>query len=460
MPDKAVLPAPSRPPAPGIPPHGGPAIRADGVAHRLFHEKIVSAQSALARVKSGDTVYVHPGCAVPERLLDALVARANDLRDVRIIHLMTMGRAEYVQPGMEGHFRHTAFFSGKNVREAINDGRADYVPIFLSEIPRLFTSGRMPVDVALIHVSPPDEHGFCSFGVGVETTKAAAETARTVIAQVNPNMPRVLGDNFIHVRNVTAFVECDDPLVELPRVRMSSEFEEIGRSVASLIEDGATLQLGIGGIPDAVLHHLGGRKHLGVHTEMFSDGMVELVEQGIVTNERKSLHPGKIVASFVLGTRPLFDFIHNNPIVEFHPTGYVNDPFVIAQNDRMVSVNSAIEVDLTGQVCSDSIGTSVYSGFGGQVDFVRGASRAKDGRAIIALRSTAKGGTVSRISVHLEEGAGVVTSRADVHTIVTEFGIADLHGTSLRERAKALIAIAHPSFREELEKGARERRIV
>ncbi|HEX7077410.1 MAG TPA: acetyl-CoA hydrolase/transferase C-terminal domain-containing protein [Candidatus Eisenbacteria bacterium] len=418
------------------------------------------AARALETVKSGDTVYVHPGCAVPQRLLDALVARAPQLEDVRVIHLMTLGRADYVKPGMERHFRHVALFTGKNVRDAINEGRADYVPVFLSEIPRLFTSGRIPVDVALIHVSPPDEHGFCSFGVGVESTKAAAEAARYVVAQVNPNMPRVLGDNFIHVRKITAFVETDDPLVELPRVRMSSDFEEIGRNVASLIEDGATLQLGIGGIPDAVLHHLRDRKHLGVHTEMFSDGMVELVEQGIVTNERKSLHPGKIVASFVLGTRPLFDFIHNNPIVEFHPTSYVNDPFVIGQNARMTAVNSAIEVDLTGQVCSDSIGGSVYSGFGGQVDFVRGASRAKDGKAIIALRSTAKDGAVSRISAFLEEGAGVVTSRADVHHVVTEFGVADLHGMSLRERAKALIAIAHPRFRDELEAGAKKRKLL
>jgi acetyl-CoA hydrolase len=436
-------------------PHGvGP------VHTRLFHEKIVTGTEALRAVRSGDLVYVHPGCACPERLLDALVARKDELTDVRIVHMMSMGRADYALPGMEGHFRHIAFFTGKNVRQAIDEGRADYMPVFLSEIPRLFTSGRMKPDVALIHVSPPDEHGFCSFGVGVEATKAAAETARVVIAQVNPNMPRVLGDNFIHVRKVTHFVEADDPLAELPRVRMSPAFEEIGRNVASLIEDGATLQLGIGGIPDAVLHHLEDRKHLGVHTEMFSDGMVELVEKGIVTGEWKTLHHGKIIASFVLGTKALFDFIHNNPIVEFHPVDYVNDPFVIAQNERMVAVNSAIQVDLTGQVCSDSIGDSIYSGFGGQVDFVRGASRAKHGKAVIALLSTAKNGEVSRISTYLDEGAGVVTSRADVHYIVTEFGVADLHGKTLRERAQALIGIAHPKFREELEAGARKRRLA
>jgi acetyl-CoA hydrolase len=435
-----------------------PAI---GPAHtRLFHEKLVTGEEALRSVRSGDLVYVHPGCACPERLLAALVARKDELENVRIMHMMSLGRADYALPGMERHFRHVALFTGKNVRQAINDGRADYIPVFLSEIPRLFTSGRMTPDVALIHVSPPDEHGFCSFGVGVETTKAAAETARTVIAQVNPNMPRVLGDNFIHVRKVTYFVEADDPLAELPRVRMSPAFEDIGRNVASLIDDGATLQLGIGGIPDAVLHHLQDRKHLGVHTEMFSDGVVDLVEQGIVTSERKTLHPGKIVASFVLGTKTLFDFIHNNPIVEFHPVDYVNDPFVICQNAGMVAVNSAIQVDLTGQVCADSIGDTVYSGFGGQVDFVRGASRAKNGKAIIALLSTAKNDGVSRISTYLDEGAGVVTSRADVHYIATEFGVADLHGKSLRERAKALIGIAHPKFREELEQGARQRRLM
>jgi acetyl-CoA hydrolase len=427
---------------------------------KIFHEKLVTADVALRAVKSGDNVYVHPGCATPERLLDALVARASELSDVKVVHLMSIGRAEYVRPEMDGHFRHVALFCGKNVRDAVNSGRADYIPVFLSEVPRLFRSGRLQPDVALIHVSPPDEHGFCSFGVGVECTKAAAEAAKVVIAQVNPAMPRVLGDNFIHLRKITHFVEAHDPLPELPRVRMSTGFEDIGRNVASLIEDGATLQLGIGGIPDAVLHFLQDRKHLGVHTEMFSDGMVELIEQGVVTNERKTLHPGKIVASFVLGSRSLFDFVHNNPIVEFHPSDYVNDPFIIAQNDNMVAVNSAISVDLTGQVCSDSIGDTVYSGFGGQVDFIRGAARAKNGRAIIALQSTAKDGQVSRITSVLDEAAGVVTSRADVRYVVTEFGAADLFGRTLRERAHALIGIAHPRFRDELTVGARRRRLL
>src|SRR4030066_932588 len=424
-----------------------------------FHQKLVSAAEALQVVKSGDYVYLHPGCAVPQRLIEALVARWQELEDVKIMHLMALSKAEYVKPGMEGHFRHLSFFTGKNVREAVNSGRAEYLPIFLSEIPRLFSSKRIPVDAALIQVSPPDEHGFCSFGVGVDCTKAASENAKVVIAQVNPNMPRVLGDSFIHVRKVTYFVESDEPLLELPRVRMSKAFEEIGKNVASLIEDGSTIQLGIGGIPDAVLHFLKDRKHLGVHTEMFSDGMIELVDQGIVTNEKKTLHPGKMVASFVLGSKLLFDFIHNNPIVEFHPSDYVNDPFIISQNYKMVSINSAIQIDLTGQVCSDSIGKDIYSGFGGQVDFVRGASRAKDGKAIMALLSTAKEGGISRIVDYLDQGAGVVTSRADVHYVVTEFGIADLHGKTLVKRARALIEIAHPQFRNALSSAARKRNL-
>ncbi len=455
--DEAVLVPGAGARSPILP--GGPSLPGGSPPTRAFHEKLVTAEEAVRAVCSGDSVYVHPGCAAPHRLLGALVARRAELEHVRIIHLMSLGPADYVRPGMERHFRHLAFFIGKNTRDAVNEGRADYLPAFLSEIPRLFTSRKIPIDVALIHVSPPDEHGFCSFGVGVECTKAAATVARAVIAQVNPNMPRVLGDNFIHVRNITYFVEADDPIVELPRVRMSPAYEEIGRNVASLIGDGATLQLGIGGIPDAVLHHLRDRRHLGVHTEMFSDGMVELVEEGIVTNERKTLHPGKMVASFVLGTKPLFEFIHNNPIVEFHPSDYVNDPFIIGQNHKMVAVNSAIQVDLTGQVCSDSIGDTVYSGFGGQVDFVRGAARAPDGKAVIALLSTAKEGEISRISPYLDEGAGVVTSRADVHYVATEYGVADLNGKSLRERARALIEIAHPRFREELEEGARKRKL-
>jgi acetyl-CoA hydrolase len=403
---------------------------------------------------------------MPEVLVDAMCDRYLDLEDVEVFHLMAVGKSRYSLPEMEGHFRHNALFIGKNVREAVNDGRADFTPIFLSEIPRLFYSGILPVDVALVHVSPPDEHGFCSFGVGVECTKPATEVAKIVIAQVNPNMPRTLGDCFIHIDKLTCCVEVDVPLKELPQVDgdlSAAElqvYQSIGKNIAGLIEDGSTLQLGIGAIPDAVLKFLHGKKHLGMHTEMFSDGVIKLVEDGILTNEKKTLHPGKIVASFVLASKPLFEFIDNNPVIEFHPSHYVNDPFIISQNDKMVAINSAIEVDLTGQVCADSIGKAFYSGVGGQVDFIRGASRSKGGKPIIALPSTAKRGTRSRIVPMLAAGAGVTTSRYDVHYVVTEFGIADLYGKTIRHRIQSLVDIAHPDFREELERYAIENKYI
>jgi acetyl-CoA hydrolase len=403
---------------------------------------------------------------MPEVLVDAMCDRYLELEDVEVFHLMAVGKSRYSLPEMEGHFRHNALFIGKNVREAVNDGRADFTPIFLSEIPRLFYSGILPVDVALVHVSPPDEHGFCSFGVGVECTKPATEVAKIVIAQVNPNMPRTLGDCFIHIDKLTCCVEVDVPLKELPQVDgdlSAAElqvYQSIGKNIAGLIEDGSTLQLGIGAIPDAVLKFLHGKKHLGMHTEMFSDGVIKLVEDGILTNERKTLHPGKIVASFVLASKPLFEFIDNNPVIEFHPSHYVNDPFIISQNEKMVAINSAIEVDLTGQVCADSIGKAFYSGVGGQVDFIRGASRSKGGKPIIALPSTAKRGTRSRIVPLLAPGAGVTTSRYDVHFVVTEFGIADLYGKTIRRRIQSLIDIAHPDFREELERYAVENKYI
>jgi 4-hydroxybutyrate CoA-transferase len=317
----------------------------------------------------------------------------------------------------------------------------------------------MEIDVALIHVSPPDEHGFCSLGIGVDTTKAASEMARSVVAQVNPRMPRTMGDSFIHVNKIDFFVEVEAPLLELPKVTMSDLHKEIGRHAAGLINDGATLQMGIGGIPDAVLFYLKEKRNLGIHTEMFSDGVVELVENGIITNDRKTLHQGKSVVTFVLGSEKLYQFINDNPLFEFRPTEYANDPFVISQNDNMVAINSAIQVDLTGQVVADSIGDVIYSGLGGQVDFIRGASRSKGGKPIIALPATAKDNTLSRIVPKLDAGAGVVTSRGDVHYIVTEYGVAYLHGKNLTERARALIAIAHPDFRVELEKEARHRKI-
>ncbi|HUL44491.1 MAG TPA: acetyl-CoA hydrolase/transferase C-terminal domain-containing protein [Bacteroidota bacterium] len=425
-----------------------------------YRSKLKTPAEAVRLIRSGQRVYVHPGCAVPEVLVNAMCARAQDLENVEVIHLLTVGKSPYSAPNMEGHFRHNALFIGRNVREAVNDGRADFTPIFLSEVPGLFYRGILPIDVALVHVTPPDEHGYCSFGVGVECTKPATEVAKVIIAQVNPRMPRTLGDCFIHVDKLTCCVEAEVPLKELPQVDKDIDPEEaetyrmIGKNIADLIEDGSTLQLGIGSIPDAVLTFLSNKKDLGIHTEMFADGVVKLVETGVITNEKKTLHPGKMIASFVLAEKPMFDFINNNPIIEFHPSHYVNDPYIIAKNDKMVAINSAIEVDLTGQVCADSIGHYFYSGFGGQLDFIRGASRSKGGKPIIALQSTARNGQLTRIVPHLSEGAGVTTSRGDVHYVVTEYGVADLYGKTVRERARALIDIAHPSFREELERHA------
>jgi 4-hydroxybutyrate CoA-transferase len=425
-----------------------------------YLEKRRTAEDAVKIIRSGDCVYIHPGCAEPEQLVKAMVARAAELRKVKVLHILTRGVADYVRPEMAESFRHVALFSGANVRDAINEGRADFVPIFLGEIESLFSSGSLPIDIALIHVSPPDEHGFCSFGVGVDTTKTAAECARIVIAQVNPKMPRTLGDSFIHLNKIHSVVEVADELLEFPMGEVSDIAMGIGRHIADLIEDGSTLQLGIGEIPDAVLNYLTEKRHLGIHSEMVSDGVIDLIESGIITNEKKTLHPGKILAGFVLGTKRLFDFIHNNPVFEFHPSQYINDPFTISRNDRQVAINSAIEVDLTGQICADSIGYSFYSGIGGQVDFVRGSARSKGGKPIIALRSTALHDSVSRIVPHLKEGAGVVTSRGDVHYVVTEFGVAYLHGKTVRERCQSLINISHPRFREELERDARERKLL
>ena len=427
----------------------------------IYRRRVTTAERAVTDIRSGDRVWVHPGCNTPTRLIDAMVARAPELERVEVAHILAVAPAPYAAPGMEGHFRHRSLFVGANVREAVNAGRADFVPIHLHEIPTLISSGLMPIDVALIHISPPDEHGFCSYGVGIEVTKAAVESARTTIALVNQQMPRALGDSFVHVSKLTHVVEADEPVLELPMAPEVSEVaRSIGRNIASLIPDGATLQMGIGEIPDAVLIFLQGKKHLGVHTEMFSDGLVAVFEAGVVTNERKTLHRGKIVASFVLGTRKAFSFVDNNPFMEFHPSDYVNDPFIVAQNDNMVAINSALAVDLTGQVCADSIGTSMYSGFGGQLDFIRGAARSKGGVPIIALPSTAKEGKVSRITDTLLPGSGVVTTRADVHYVVTEHGIANLYGRSLRERARRLIDIAHPDFREQLERAAAERKLL
>lgn len=427
----------------------------------IYRSRVTSAAEAVGEIQSGQRVWIHPGCCTPKSLVDAMVGRADELRDVNVVHILTLAAAPYVDEGMEASFRHTALFTGGNVRGAVNAGRADFVPIHLHEVSELILSGIMPVDVCLIQLSPPDEHGFCSYGAGVDATKTAVEQASVVIALVNQQMPRTLGDSFVHISKLTHIVEADEPLLELPMAEeISGVSREIGKHVASLIPDGATLQMGIGEIPDAVLLFLGDKKHLGVHTEMFSDGLVDLFEAGVVTNEQKTLHRGKIVTSFVIGTKRAFDFVDNNPFMEFHPNDYVNDPFVIARNDKMVAINSALAVDMTGQVCADSIGTSVYSGFGGQVDFIRGATRSKGGKPIIALPSTAKGGTISRIVDTLLPGSGVVTTRADVNYVVTEYGIADLWGRSLRDRARQLIAIAHPDFREDLERSAKARNLM
>ncbi|MBX2990178.1 MAG: acetyl-CoA hydrolase/transferase family protein [Bacteroidetes bacterium] len=427
-----------------------------------YERKFVSAEEAVSVIRSGDRVYIHPGCAVPQVLVDAMVGRYEELFDVEVCHLLGVGEAVYVRPEMKGHFRHNAFFIGKNVRKAVCEGRADFTPIFLSEIPSLIQSKNYRIDVALIQVSPPDEHGYCSFGVGVECTKTATDVAKVVVAQINSNMPRTLGDSFIHINKIDYCVEVDTPLRELPQMEGDETPEElenyrkIGENVASLIEDGSTLQLGIGRIPDATVKFLTDRKHLGIHSEMVSDGIIPLIESGVITNQRKTLLPGKTVTSFVLGSHELFNYIDNNPFMEFRPTQFTNDPFTVARNRKMVAVNSAIEIDLTGQVCADSMGYKFFSGFGGQTDFIRGASRSEGGKPIIALPSTAKDDTVSRITPHLREGAGVTTTRGDVHYVVTEYGIVNLHGKSVRERIELLISIAHPKFRPELEDFARE----
>jgi 4-hydroxybutyrate CoA-transferase len=415
-----------------------------------YARKVQTPDEALRCVGSGMRVYIQPGCAEPETLVEALIRRGPCVRDVEIVHMMTMGGADYVAPEMEGHFRHNAVFIGSNVRDAINHGRADYTPVYLSEIEQLFESGAMPIDVALIEVSPPDSHGYCSFGVGVDTTLTAAKCARYVVAQVNGHMPRTYGDSFIHVSDIDVVVESSRPLCALKPVQTSDMHKAIAHNIAGLIEDGAVLQTGIGGIPDAVLPFLMDRKDLAVHSELVSDGVMPLIEAGVITGARKNFKPRKIILGFALGTKKLFDFVDNNPIFEFHPTSYTNDPGLIARNDNMVAINSALEIDLTGQVCSDSIGTQFYSGIGGQVDFIRGASRSKGGKPIIAISSVAKNGTISRIVPMLSPGAGVVTSRGLIRYVVTEYGVAYLHGKTIRERAQALIEIAHPNFREQL----------
>ena len=416
-----------------------------------YRSKCMSAAQALDMVRSGDRVWIQSGCGTPSVLVEALVARAASLRDVEIVHMMTLGSADYTRPEYEGHFRHRGLFLGANVRAAVAAGRADYTPIFLSEIEPLFSNGSMPLDVVLMLVSPPDEHGFVSLGTTVDCTLTAARCAKLVLAEVNDQVPRTHGDTAIHVSHIHGMVETSRPLLEIEPEPLTEIHRRVAENVASLIPDGATLQTGIGGIGSAVLQCVDDKRDLGIHTEMCSDGVIDLIEKGVLNGERKSLHRGKIVLSFVLGSKRLFDFIRENSSFEFRSISYTNDPFVVAQNDRMVAINSALQVDLTGQVCADSLGTRPYSGFGGQLDFMRGAARSKGGVPIIALPATACRGSVSRIVPVLEPGAGVVTSRADVHYVVTENGIAYLHGKTLRERALALIDLADPQFQAELE---------
>jgi 4-hydroxybutyrate CoA-transferase len=420
-----------------------------------YRERRVSAQEALLSVKSGDRVVLGHACGEPPTLVNALVDRAPELFGVEVVHMVAMGPAKYAQPGMEKHFRHNGFFVGASTRRAVEEGRGGLIPCFFSEIPRMFSDRILPVDVLLMQVTPPDAEGFCSFGVSADYTMAAARSARTVIAQMNSLLPRTGGAR-IHLDALTWIVEQDEPVIELAPPKIGDLERRIGENVAALIPDGATLQLGIGAIPDAVLLFLEGKKDLGIHSEMFSDGVVHLAEAGVVTNRRKTLNPGKFIATFLMGTRKLYDFVHGNLDVELHPADYTNDPYIIGQHDNMVSINSALQVDLMGQVNAEMIGSRQFSGIGGQVDFVRGASRSRGGKSIIAMPSTAAKGTISRICLELDRGSAVSTSRNDVHFVVTEYGPADLRGKTLEQRAEALIAISHPDFRSALREQLRQ----
>jgi acyl-CoA hydrolase len=418
--------------------------------------RIVSAEEAVSVIKSGSRVFIHSVAAAPRRLIEAMTARAPELRVVEIVSLHTEGDAPYAAPEMSKSFRVNALFVGANVRRAVEEGRADYLPVFLSEVPSLFRSGILPLDVALVHVSPPDRHGFCSLGVSVDVSRAAVQTARTVVAQVNPRMPRTHGDGLIHVDQIDAMVEVDEPIYEAPPRAVTEQERAIGRHCAELVDDGATLQIGIGAIPQATLAALGDHHRLGIHTEMISDGVLDLVEKGVVTGEAKRVHSGKIVAGFALGSKRLYDFLDDNPQVAMLDMAYINEPANIRRNPKVTAINSAIEVDITGQVCADSIGDRQYSGVGGQMDFIRGAALSEGGKPIIALPSVTATGE-SRIVSMLKPAAGVVTTRAHVHFVVTEHGIADLFGKNLRQRAAALIAIAHPSHRDALAAEGRRR---
>jgi acyl-CoA hydrolase len=422
--------------------------------------RIVSPAEAVAPIVSGNRIFVQGEAATPTRLLQALADRGQELQGVRVYHFHTEGPAPHLAPELDGHLRHVALFIGPNARDAVNEGRAEYVPIFLSDVPELFLSGAVPLDAVFISVTPPDEHGYCSLGPAVDATLSAVRSARLVIAQVNDRWPRTLGDSFVHASEIDLAIQVSQPPWERPDPEVGDVEARIGQHIAELVPDGATLQLGIGAIPSATALALTDKRDLGIHTEMFTDAILPLVECGAITGARKEINRYKIVASFLMGTQKLYDFVDNNPMVEMRPVDYTNDTAVIRRFRRMVAVNSAIEVDLSGQVSADSIGSRFYSGVGGQMDFMRGAALAPEGRAIIALPSTALGGKQSRLVPFLREGAGVVTTRAHARTIVTEWGVAELHGRSICERARALIAIAHPDFRDELTQAAARCRFI
>lgn len=426
---------------------------------KTYWNKTVSAEQAVQNIKSGDRVVIGHACGEPPTLVEALVNRASELTNVEIVHMVAMGPAKFAQPEMEKSFRHNALFVGGATRKAVEEKRADFTPCFFSEIPRLFKNNILPVDVILLQVTPPDEQGFCSYGVSVDYTQPAAECARLVIAQMNNCLPRTGGAK-IHLDAIHFIVEQDEPIIELSPPKIGNVEKAIGLNAAALIPDGATLQLGIGAIPDAVLLFLTDKKDLGIHSEMFSDGVVVLAEAGVITNRKKTINTGKFMATFLMGTKRLYDFVNNNPDVEMQSVDYINDPYIVGQHDNMISINSALQVDLMGQVNAEMIGTKQFSAVGGQVDFIRGTSRSLNGKSIIALPSTAAGGKISRITCELDRGAAVTTSRNDVHYVVTEYGVADLRGKSLRERARNLISISHPDFRDSLIADATTRGLI
>ncbi len=425
-----------------------------------YADKVNIGAVAMKLIKPGNSIFIGTGCGQPQHLVDTLVKYSSHIYDAHIVHLLTMGAAPYVEEKFRDKFKMNSFFIADNVRDALHRGIGDYTPIFLSEIPFEFESGRIPIDVALISVSPPDASGLCSLGISVDIVKSAVANSRYVIAQVNSKMPRTFGNSFIHVHDIDVLVDCDEEIIESVIPEPDEVLRRIGQNIARLVEDGSTIECGIGQIPQALAEFLKDKRNLGIHTEMFGDWIIDLIECGAITCSKKNLHNGKIVASFCMGTRRLYDYIDNNPFFEFYPTEYVNDPFIIGQHDKMIAINVGLEIDLTGQVCADSLGYKFYSGIGGQVDFIRGAARSRGGKAIIAMPSTAKDGEVSRIVPHLTEGAGVVTTRGDVHYVVTEYGIAYLHGKSIRERVLALINIAHPKFRTELMQAAKAQNYV